>query len=304
MSSDERFVPFSKRRAEKDERAAFLEPRDGVPDYLNPSLRGWLDVALRLKTGGHKEYVSRIDPSQAEALVSNLERTVEHRFPQGSGASETLDNVLNDAETDADLCLDLVDALLPLFDGGARHFLSLKLQDILDEAGSLFTVSSSEASIGLEERVGEAMRDVAHNAMEGEARPAEHLRNAWTAAFARGNQERASEAYRGAVRAIESALRPIASPNNDRATLGTMIRDIKQAPQNFSMRLDGLAGDSAVTAFAEHLNQLWKGQLDRHGTDDEATPISVTPEQAKDAVVFAVSIVQVLQTGGFSRREP
>ena len=89
---------------------------------------------------------------------------------------------------------------------------------------------------------------------------------------------------------------------NEVATLGTVIRDIRQKPDKWIMRLAPSQGDPVLT-FAEELQMLWTAQLDRHGTDDESTPLNVTNEQAQDAVVRAASLVHLVQSGGFKLRE-
>ena len=46
---------------------------------------------------------------------------------------------------------------------------------------------------------------------------------------------------------------------------------------------------------------LWKGQIDRHGTDDASTPLSVSQAEAEAAVHLAVTLVQWFTSGAVSR---
>lgn len=74
-----------------------------------------------------------------------------------------------------------------------------------------------------------------------------HLMSAW--AKLTGRQPDASAVYREAIKAVEAAARPIVSPANDRATLGTMIRDLRAKPDKWSVVLDkATAGDVANMA--------------------------------------------------------
>ena len=121
---------------------------------------------------------------------------------------------------------------------------------------------------------------------------------AWALAF--GRDPDSTGAYREAVRAVEAALASIVSPNSDRATLGTIIKDIEAKPSKFWLHLEPDDMDG-VGAFVSQLRLLWKGQHDRHGTADTDAPLNVTIEQAQDAVILAVQIVQWVQSGAFRR---
>jgi hypothetical protein len=45
------------------------------------------------------------------------------------------------------------------------------------------------------------------------------------------------------------------------------------------------------------LAQLWTSQLDRHGTDDESVPLTVSMEQAEAAVHLATTLVHWFRRG-------
>jgi len=165
--------------------------------------------------GGRSGEIEGFPSGLVEQVVSRLERAVEHRFRRGRYGTETVENVLADSEADPELCLNVIDALLALMKEGHFAVLAPRLAVILDEAGSLFTVSASNGPPSLQERVNESMREVANVVTDEDTRPAAHLRSAWTAAFARGNQERASEAHREAVRAVEAALRSLSAPTTN-----------------------------------------------------------------------------------------
>ena len=116
-----------------------------------------------------------------------------------------------------------------------------------------------------------------------------------------GRNPDASGAYREAVRAVEAAYAPIVSPKNERATLGTIIADIRNKPSKFSVRLKADEADGNVDRLVSTLELLWKSEFDRHGSPDESVPLNVSLEEAQDAVAVATTLVHLAQQGGFAR---
>ncbi len=117
---------------------------------------------------------------------------------------------------------------------------------------------------------------------------ARHLREAWGAAF--GVEENASAACEAATRAVESVLKPIATPRDSVATFGKMRRAITDAPSKFEFLLD----DDPI-AFLPYLD-LAKFRPGRHGGDESAPP---TIEEARATVHGAVTVVEWLRSGVF-----
>jgi hypothetical protein len=101
---------------------------------------------------------------------------------------------------------------------------------------------------------------------------------------------------------VESAIIPIVSPKNERATLGSVIVDIRNKPDKFTVRLQPKPPLDGVIAFTDTLALLWTAQLDRHGTADESQPLTVSLQEAQDAVVLAAQLVHWLQNGGFAAK--
>ncbi len=134
--------------------------------------------------------------------------------------------------------------------------------------------------------------------MGRETRPSQHLRDAWQKAW--GRNPDASGAYREAVRAVEAAHAPIVLPRDSSATLGKMIAALRDKPDKFAARLSGPGSVESVASVRAMFELLWTSQLDRHGTADEAIPLTVTLEQAQDAVALATTLVHLAQQGGFT----
>ena len=170
-----------------------------------------------------------------------------------------------------------------------------RLESLLSEGGSVWRATPE----GLEQRVDSTLRHLSETVAE---RPAKHLGDAWHKAWGRAPD--ASGAYREAVRAVEAAYVPIVSPENDGATLGSMIANIRDNPARFRVRLQAESSNANVGRLRATLQLLWKSQADRHGTPDPNIPLSVSIDEARDAVALATTLVHLVQQGGFSAGTP
>jgi hypothetical protein len=200
-------------------------------------------------------------------------------------------NVLYDDGYVADDDLyDVIDAFLDLDDGDPSS-----LQEYLDDALSEYTVSEDKKSLvhRAEPLAAAAMIDSrSHAGGRADAGSAsDHLAAAWAAAFALHPDT--SKSYGESIRAIEAAAHAIVEPGNSLATLGTMIRYMRDHSADFRLVLPG-PGVSADTATAM-MSVLWKGQTSRHAGQ---TPTrKETVEEARAAVHLAVVLVQWFSCG-------
>jgi hypothetical protein len=122
-----------------------------------------------------------------------------------------------------------------------------------------------------------------------------HLANAWNEAY--GREPDSVKSYSESIKAVEAALAPNVSPQNDKQTLGTMIRDVAAKPSKWEFVIaDGAVG--GVDTVLAMMRMLWDGQTSRHGgvnpTRDE------TADEAKAAVHFAATLVEFAVSGAFS----
>ena len=191
----------------------------------------------------------------------------------------------------ADL-LDVIDYLVHRFDVPSDNLSDL--EELLSQGGSAWRATPD----GLKRRVDETLQSVAESTIASGTRPAQHLSDAWRKAW--GRNPDASGAYREAIRAVEAAYAPIVSPKNERATLGTIIADIKNKPLKFRVRMQADGPEENVDRLGGMLQMLWKSQLDRHGTADEDAPLNVSLEEAQDAAALATALVHLAQQGGFT----
>jgi hypothetical protein len=193
---------------------------------------------------------------------------------------------------DRDYFLNLVDLLLSGLMAPRR---AEEVEASLAEGGSAWTVDlSGDGPFRLLRRVDATVTAAARAVMSASGRAGQHLAKAWNEVYGRNPDP--STAYREAVRAVEAIGAPVISPNNPKATLGTMIADMRNAPTKWVVVLTPSAGDP-VLMFRETMQLLWTADLSRHGTADESVPLHVSPFEAEAALHLAVTLVHWFHSG-------
>lgn len=99
--------------------------------------------------------------------------------------------------------------------------------------------------------------------------------------------------YDKAVKAVEASAQPVVSPNNDKATLGTIVRDLRAKPDKWEFELGDV---DLVIAMSD---RLWTTHI-RHGTDVRPRTDHTLPE-ADAALHLAIALVRFF-SGGLVRR--
>jgi len=87
----------------------------------------------------------------------------------------------------------------------------------------------------------------------------------------------------------------VITPNDSLATWGKMIKALRDKPQKWVAEL------GSISVVADMMGELWTSQLDRHGTDDESVPLSVSSAQAEAAVHLATTLVHWFKGGMVDR---
>jgi hypothetical protein len=125
--------------------------------------------------------------------------------------------------------------------------------------------------------------------------PARHLDAAWQAAF--GRDPDPATAYSEAVKAVEAVAIPVVSPNHSKATLGTVLGELRANPSKFESVFETDAEPrrgvpvSPVEAIIALADLLWKNQTERH-----APVVPVTQAQAESAAHIALVLVQAFRS--------
>ncbi len=215
------------------------------------------------------------------------------------GAHSAADSLLSEMVNDDELVLEVVNLLLAYVSRTYDAYeTSQELQFMLHTAGSAWTVARREDEpFHLERRVPEELAD-RFAAVSAKGRAGEHLRSAWSEMY--GRDPTPSTAYREAVRAVEAAGATVISPDNDRTTLGTMIRDFAAKPEKWEVPL-GKDADEGREVLLMMMRGVWHGQSDRHGTPDETAPLSVSPPEAEAALHTAITLVHLFTSGLVTR---
>jgi hypothetical protein len=176
------------------------------------------------------------------------------------------------------------------------------LASLLDDALSVLRIRPGGR--GLERRAdpdAEAAFEEAVTGAEGVAAAgsaAAHLRVAWGAVHALHPDP--AKGYSEAIKAVEAAAHSVVEPGNRKATLGSMIRYLREHPERFSLAIVGRDGRGDVGPLIGCMALLWEGQSSRHGSS--APTRMESPEEAAMAVHLAVMLVQWFVSGAVRRR--
>jgi hypothetical protein len=274
---------------------------EGVSSWLKGPLIRWVADFVVHHSPMEMEPYYDIDVIQAMDLGVRFNPPL----PAADGRTLTA-AILQRFHDDSPEAIDVLDFLLhrlqPLqswatvWEGSASE-----LKRILDNGGSVWDVTLGEEDENdlrryqLTRRVAGPVVEAIEAVGSVSERAGQHLNEAWTQLL--GTHPDPSAAYQAAVAAVEVAAKPVISPNDQAATLGTMrgqLRaDVRDHPSRWTFEL----GDDAELVVSM-ITALWENQL-RHG--DEAAPLRETQEQADAAVNLAITLVRWFTTGAVRR---
>ncbi len=284
------WLPLSKRN-DPDAAKEYDTLHEGVPEWLATPVAQWVvDVFSSMK------YDSSLG-QRLDLLYGMLRR------PMPSWRDRIGDSIAELADAAAGGDLDVLDAVVwttQMSQQGER--LRKRLRLLLRVHGSAWTVGTNVAGQPcLVQRVDETVTAAAQVEMEQSGNAAHHLRRAWHRIYGRNPDPGGS--YWESVRAVEAAAKPVIAPNALKATLGTMLADLRNKPEKWSVVLGERDKASGVGLLIEMCSGLWKSQIDRHGTDDESIPLNVSSREAEAAVHLAVTLVHWFRSGVVSRTD-
>lgn len=267
-------------RQNADAISEYTGPFDGIPAWMAPGVRAWIRRFF-IKDSFYKIW------DEAE-----LRRAAAYCRSSLDWASGRVEDILLGWLRDDERALDLLDYCVGrLVNSAAKNGLVAELQDLLSVSGSAWKVGRDiDDRYCLQRRVNDTVERAAQDEIAQPGRAAEYLRSSWNYVYGRTPDPNA--AYGDAIRAIEAAGWPIVSPKNQRATLGTMIRDVKAKPEKWTTVI------GHVDTVLKMMQAIWDSHSGRHGTDSNTKPANVSQEQAEAAVHLAVTLVQLFRTQG------
>lgn len=272
----------------EDKIAAYDALHPGVPDWMKPGYWAWVEAALVRGAGGdgYGAQLYRADADLITAMGQELQvalPVVSNDAVYESSVKSTLAPVIA-ALMRIKNPLAIADYLLYRGAPGAQ------LDDLLARCKSAYKVGQRAGHPGLEERVANGVQDAADDTMQQAGAAGVRLAEAWGELY--GLNSDPSKAYALAIKAVEDAAAKKVSPLNDKATLGTVIRDMEnQKSWSLPMTQDPTQAPSGDVLLGM-MRLLWHGQHDRHGGQvSGAKPAPVTKEEAAVAVGLAVTLV-------------
>jgi hypothetical protein len=202
-------------------------PYERVPPHLRHQLIGWLlDVYSIMPADAISP---RIDVAGLELVAAWLRIDL-----NGPDADGPFPAVIGWASVDDERFLDLLHYTLK-FRSNARR-LWKKLDLLLAIGRSVWRATEK----GLVLRQDPTATAAFEKAREPKDVASAELSEAWSKAY--GRDLDASDAWDHAIKAVEAILRGIVSPNNTQATLGTLIRDLRDGSHKFDFVLTNDSG--------------------------------------------------------------
>lgn len=253
---------------------------EGVPEHLQGLLHKWTmrhlglrDSDSTVELSGRTEFL--------EALAARYRVTV--RWDQ-----DPLLVIVNLMYERPEEYLEVVDGHLQTMKSG-----SSLLDSYLTLGGSAWEVVE-EPLPHLERRVSGEQRALYASATMPVDAAAQHLREAWANAYGRNPDP--SDAWDHAIKAIEILLQPIASPANDKATLGSMLAALEAKPEKWVLALPSSSKKvDPVETITGMLRLIWPNP-DRHGSGSGSSRVP-TLDEAEQVVDLAVLVVSWLRKG-------
>lgn len=275
--------PFRPLSARGKETPQFDGLTEGFPRWLHAPVLAWLQPLLN----GYG-----VDTDDRLATLQNALR-LDPPFNWHAGARSAYRDCVDRLQTNEGFALDVLDFLVQFIGSPSQ---SQELDTILAIGGSAWEVTPTEDERKQLSRraLGPVVQSI-DSIRSPSQRAHHHLSEAWSALM--GRNPNPSTAYREAIRAVEAAARPVVTPSDSSATLGKIVSAIRGKPEKWSVVLD----KASASQVADMTDVIWKGQMDRHGTDDPSVPLAVSQGEADAAFHIALSLVRLFVSGGISR---
>ncbi|MER7992362.1 hypothetical protein [Micromonospora chalcea] len=270
-------------------------PYEGVPAFLEQSLRAWIKDALESATDVRN---SGAADQFAEIVALRLWMSPAYPAYGLTGHQTAL------CTADRRDLLRVVNAILRFASPTRMASLIARLELLLVFSGSAYEIETGSPT-QLVRRVDPSVRDAVRKAQDqAEPTAAQHLRAAWVAAY--GVEPEPNVAYAEAVRAVEAVACPLLVPNPTRPpTLGTVLTLLRGDAQATTPKWELVIPDqhgapSSVAPIVGMIELLWHGHRSRHAGSESARPNTL--EEAEAAYMLAATLVHWLSKGALRPR--
>lgn len=268
---------------------------DGIKPWMNNSVKNWISARFYSRSSGHDYYWNK--------LMHDVELHSRLTFGNTIDGINLYRGALSVFNSDENFALDMVQAIVELcrvtksreYDEMSVTVAALnELDRILIAGGSKWHVVTDGDKARVEARVNQTTTSAYQQLINSQEAYAPLLKSSWEYCY--GRQPNPSEAYTYAIRAVEAASWRVISPNNNKATLGTLINDIKVQMQ--SGKLVSSFNDNksleTVNTVVTLMERLWQSQTDRHATGNYAKPSHI---EAEAAVHIALTLSHFFSSG-------
>lgn len=274
--NNDNWEPLSVRRNQHQP----FTPVDGVPDFLWQYAMRWIENAVD------------DDASIVCGLSIDLRLERAGNYLDFQGANYAVRSCLEETGHNQTAALDVIDWLLNHSYGHADA-----LEYILKSAGHVLRVSPDGSR--LVERIEPTLWDEHEQVTRLDDQASQYMQEAWALAF--GRNPNVGDAWSKAIKAIETLLKPIVSPKNKKATIGSMTSELRQAPGKWECKLPDrfynvngeINSKRGIEVFVDALATIGY-QPDRHGSDQ---PQDVDEATARSVLFLATTVVGWLRDG-------
>lgn len=258
---------------------------DGVPIWMMGSAKSFIRRFTTVHKGRDRKNNEVIIGADTDTIHA-IERYLQIQLPEDDEDEFELQNGLLYYARDETKCLDVLEATLATCHPANIPQMLLIINTIFIESGSKWIAKLQDEKIVLEERVNETTIEAFESTVNSSNNESGNfLKKSWGFAF--NKSPNASEAYSCAIKSIEAAAWPVITPNNNKATLGHIIGEIKANPNKWHSSITEKETGISSSMLVQAMQLVWEGQTDRHGS---AKPVTVTQEAAEQAVFTAVMI--------------
>lgn len=273
---------------------------DGIPRWMNNSVRNWVSHRFYKKSGNTTYYHNK--------LMHEVELHSRLTFGRYTDGFHLFSGAINVFNGDENFALDMVQAIVELcrvtkdYEYDEMTVMRTALEEldrILIAGGSKWHIVIDGEKARVEARVNQTTTSAYQQLINSQEDYAPLLKTSWEYCY--GRQPNPSEAYTYAIRAVEAAGWRIISPNNNKATLGTLIKDLgvqSQAGKITTVFKDNKSGDT-ITMAVVLMQRLWESQTDRHATGNYVKP---SPAEAEAAVHIALTLCHLFTSGAITRK--